>query len=154
MLLVTQHQFFSNSWVWLRLNVEEWVKFHIHKLLTCHIYLNHDSYCDRFACQFLILSFSGGSIVSICISHWGELDCIVLRVVQNTIFALHNMWMFPMCAGRAFQLHSSVLRYCCLGVSWPEKFLAAVFTSPNCYTWRMVILPYFFRIYCFVKWGS
>ena len=40
-----------------RLNVEEWVKFHIHMLLTCRIYLNHDSDCDRFA-----MSISGSVI--------------------------------------------------------------------------------------------
>ena len=28
-------------------------------LLTWRIYLNHDSDCDRFACQFLARSFSG-----------------------------------------------------------------------------------------------
>ena len=36
------------------------MKFHIHMLLTCRIYLNHDSDCDRFACQFLVRSFFGG----------------------------------------------------------------------------------------------
>jgi len=36
------------------------VKFHIHMLLTCRIYLNHDRDCDHFACQFLVRSFFGG----------------------------------------------------------------------------------------------
>jgi len=36
------------------------VNFHIHMLLTCHIYLNHDSDCGRFACQFVVRSFFGG----------------------------------------------------------------------------------------------
>jgi len=40
--------------------VEKRVKFHIHKLLTCRIYLNHDTDCDHFACQFLVRSFFGG----------------------------------------------------------------------------------------------
>ena len=29
-------------------------------------YLNHDSDCDRFACQFMVLSFFGGGVVPIC----------------------------------------------------------------------------------------
>jgi len=29
-------------------------------LLTCRIYLNHDSDCDRFSCQFLVQSFFEG----------------------------------------------------------------------------------------------
>jgi len=35
------------------------VKFHIHMLLTCRIYLNHDSDCDLFSCKFLVRSFFG-----------------------------------------------------------------------------------------------
>ena len=43
------------------------MKFHIHMLLTCRIYLNYDSDCDSFARQFLVRSFfGGGRVVSIC----------------------------------------------------------------------------------------
>ena len=58
-LLVTPHRFFGNLRVWPHApkRVEKWVKFHIHMLLTCRIYLNRDCDCDRFACQLVARSF-------------------------------------------------------------------------------------------------
>jgi len=50
------------------------VKFHIHMLLTCRIYLNHDSDCGRFACKFLVRSFFGGGAVSIFLYNIGGLE--------------------------------------------------------------------------------
>jgi len=76
------------------------VKFHIHMLLTCRIYLNHDSDCDRFVRQFLVRSFFRGGVVLLCyIALGGELEkCyIVLHKVnwwfKNTIFALYNNYV-------------------------------------------------------------
>jgi len=76
------------------------VKFHIHMLLICRIYLNHDSDCDRFVRQFLVLSFFRGGVVLLCyIALGGELEkCyIVLHKVdgwsKNTIFALYTNYM-------------------------------------------------------------
>jgi len=95
---------FSNLCAWLRRNVEQRVTVHIHMLLTCRIYLNHDSDCDRFACQFLVWSRFGRGIVSMCyITSVGGLEkCyIVLHRLggwsKNTIFALYNMWTAPWC---------------------------------------------------------
>ena len=44
------------------------MKFHIHMLLTCRIYLNHDSDCGRFVCQFLVVIFRARGVVSVCYS--------------------------------------------------------------------------------------
>jgi len=101
-LLVTQHRFFSSLWVRLRLIVEEWVKFHIHILLTCRSYLNNDSDCDCFACQFLVQSFFWGRGHFNLLYNIGgglEKSYIVLHRMgkwsKNTIFQLHNMWTVP-----------------------------------------------------------
>ena len=66
-------------------------------LLTCRIYLNHDS---DFVCQFLVRSFFRGGVVLLCyIALGGELEkCyIVLHKVdgwsKNTMFALYNNYV-------------------------------------------------------------
>jgi len=68
-------------------------------LLTCHIYMNHDSDCDHFACQFLAQSFFGweGCRFSLLYNIGCGLEkCYIMlhRVggwPQNTIFASYNM---------------------------------------------------------------
>ena len=45
------------------------MKFHIHMLLTCRTYLNHDRDCDLFACQMSIsgsVIFRVAGVVSVC----------------------------------------------------------------------------------------
>jgi len=112
---------FSNLQAWLHLDVEEWVTSHIHMLititivvhvnmageqllLTCHIYMNHDSDCDHFACQFLAQSFFGweGCRFSLLYNIGCGLEkCYIMlhRVggwPKNTIFASYNMWTAPL----------------------------------------------------------
>ena len=74
------------------------MKFHIHILLTCRSYLNNDSDCDCFACQFLVQSFFWGRGHFNLLYNIGgglEKSYIVLHRMgkwsKNTIFALYNM---------------------------------------------------------------
>ena len=73
------------------------MKFHIHMLVICRIYLNHDSDCGRFECLFLVRSFFGKCRFNLLHNIGGVLEkCyIMLHMVggwsKNTIFALYNM---------------------------------------------------------------
>jgi len=74
------------------------VKFHIHMLLTCRIYLNHDSYCDRFACQFLVRSFFAG-VVSICYMTLGmdKGNAILIDYIHRAIPYVTELWRLVQC---------------------------------------------------------
>ena len=64
-----------------------------HVLLTCCIYLNHDSGCDRSACQFLVWSFFWG-VVSICcikLGRGGLQKCYIGWVGGPKIRFLHHI---------------------------------------------------------------
>ena len=86
--------------------MEEWVKFHIHMLLTCRIYLNHDSDCDRFAYyQLLVRSFFGGGSFQFDIDNiggmvlhrvalWSKnaiLHYVICERPQSDFESLHNL---------------------------------------------------------------
>jgi len=100
-LLVTKHRFFSNLWVWMHLNGEEWVKFHVDMMLTCRIYLNHRQWLWPFCmsisgsvifrgCRFNLLCNIGGGL---------EKCYIVLHRVGGPkirFVALYNMRTAPL----------------------------------------------------------
>jgi len=101
---VTQHRFLSNLWVSLRLNVQEWVKFHIHAAHLPYLaYVNHDSDCDRFACQFLVRLFFGGCHFNFLYNIGGGLE--KYYIVQHRVNPKIRFLRYTICE-RPLGLHT------------------------------------------------
>ena len=132
------------------------MKFHIHMLLTCRIYLNNDSDCDRFACQFMVLSFFG-SVVSICYITLGWVRemlylyfycvtygwvvqkyhfCVVITICERPLIALTGVTKSKF--GVCFCLNVCSSRYSAT-LSWTHRRASVV--MPTSAVSQMLCLP-------------